>query len=158
VQEDVNPGNNTAASVGTSPVGIYTGIVQKGTFTPWASFTDLTGVVLQPGMTVLVHMASMPSAQTDHTFRFNTGTANTFTATWALDVPILPLTSAPNLGLYYYTSGATFDANQSYGLANVNSMSIQFTPDAHGAVRLLDLYQGTPRQNLASYTLTITAN
>ncbi len=157
-QEDVNPGNNTAPSAGTTPVGIYTGIVQKGTFTPWASFTDLTGVVLQPGMSIVVHTANMPTAQTDHTYRFNTGTANTFTATWALDVPILPLTSAPSLGLYYYTSGATFDANQSYNIANVNSISIQFTPDAHNAVRLLDLFQNNPRQNLLSYTLTITAN
>lgn len=157
-QEDVNPGNNTATSAGTTPVGIYTGIVQNGTFSPWAGFTDLTGVVLQPGMSIVVHTASMPSTNTDHTFRFNTGTANAFTATWSLDVPMLPppATNPPDLGLYYYTSGATYDTVQSYTLLKVNSVSIRFVPDAPNVVRLLDLYNGRPK-NITSYTLTITA-
>ena len=159
VQEDANPGNNTGASAATTPVGIYTGIVQNGTFTPWAGYTDLTGVVLQPGMSVIVHMASMPSTNTDHTFLFNTGTANAFTATWSLDVPMLPppATNPPDLGIYYYTSGATFDAVQSYGLLKVNSISVRFVPDAQNVARLLDLYNARPK-NITSYTLIITAN
>ncbi len=156
-QEDVNPGNNTAASVGTSPVGIYTGIVQLGNPATWTNFTDLTGVKLQPGMTIAVHMTSMPS-YLYQLLQFNTGTANAFTATWSIDVPMLPPpgNNTPDLGLLYYTAPGVLDGVQSYWLASVNSISIRFIPDAQSQVRMLGLYNARPKV-LTSNTLIISA-
>ncbi len=158
-QEDVNAGNNTGASVGTSPVGIYTGIVQNGNCITWTNFTDLVGVVLKPGMRIVVHTASMPVTNIDHIFRLNTGTANTFTASWTMDVPYTapPANNIPDLGLYYYTAPGVFDALQSYAISGVNSIGIRFTPDAPNAVRIIDLFNAKPKA-LASYTLTISAD
>jgi hypothetical protein len=158
VQEDVNSGNNSGASVGTTPVGIYTGIVQNGNCLTWANFTDL-GLTLQPGMRIVVHTASMPASNIDHLYRFNTGTANTLTVTWSLDVPMLPppSTNPPDLGIYYYTAPGVFDPNQWLAIAKVNSIGLSITPDLQNAVRILDLWNGRPKA-ITSYTLTISAD
>jgi len=156
VPEDVDPGNNTDRTATQAPVGVYNAIVQNGDCVNLLNYTDLTGVVLKPGMSVKVVSAGFPSTHDDHLFRLNVGTASTFTASWVLD----NTAATEDIGVYWYKPGPPGVILGGYWIGGIASITLTFpvhpVNDA-GQNRWIDLYSDK-NKNLGSYVLYITAN
>jgi hypothetical protein len=150
--EDVTPANNTGATGATTAVGIYNAIIQNGNCTNLTNYTDLTGVVLKPGMSVKVIGASYPNTHSDHLFRLDTGTASTVTASWVLD----NTGANEDIGVFFYKPpGSPFI--DGYWIGSMDSITLTFAIDQPNAFRWIDLYSDK-NKNLGSYKLYITAN
>ena len=156
VPEDVDPGNNSDRTTTQAPVGVYNAIVQNGDCINLLNYTDLTGVVLKPGMSVKVVSAGFPSTHDDHLFRVNVGTASTFTASWVLD----NTAATEDIGVYWYKPGPPGVILGGYWIGGIASITLTFpvhpVNDA-GQNRWIDLYSDK-NKNLGSYVLYITAN
>jgi hypothetical protein len=147
--EDVDSSDDTTSIGFVTPVGIYQAIVQNGNCTNLTNYTDLTGVVLEPGMSVKVRSTGFPAGQVDHLFRLHTGTASKLTASWVLD------SGTADIGIFYYKPPGSPPVD-GYWIAALNTITLTFTIDA-SAYRWIDLYNRLS-VNLGAYTLYITAN
>lgn len=157
--EDLDGSNNTTASVLSTAIGNYNAIIQNGNCNNLTFYTDLNGVVLQPGMSLKVRSTGFPAGQTDHLFRLHTGTASKLTASWVLDAATLQ-----GIGVFYYKPPGN-PAVDGYWIDNpalppppsgLNKITLTFNVDASD-YRWIDLYNAHS-VNLGAYTLYITAN
>jgi hypothetical protein len=149
VAEDINPTNNSAATAGATAVGIFAESEPNGDYVNMVNVNTLTGVVLKPGMSVLVTGALSPATDLDDIFGFNTGTANsiTFYVSWTGNfIVTLFVFTAPNVYLPGLSSPST------------NTISLGWVPDASNVLRWIDLQNGPPTKNIGPYTLVISAN
>jgi hypothetical protein len=148
--EDINLTDDTTSIGFATPVGIYQAIVQNGNCNNLTFYTDLTGVVLKPSMSVKVRSTGFPAGQMDHLFRLHTGTASTVTASWVLDAGLQAI------GIFYYKPpGSPY--LDGYWSPTLNTISLTFTIDAPPGYRWIDLYNRWS-VDLGPYTLYITAN
>jgi hypothetical protein len=152
--EDFDASDDTRSIGFITPVGIYQAIVQNGDCNNLTNYTDLTpdlltGVVLKPGMSVMVRSTGFPAGHLDHLFRLHTGTASTLTASWVLD------SGLQDIGVFYYWPPGGVGCYDGYWQASHNSIGLTITIEA-SAYRWIDLYNPS-LVDLGSYTLYITA-